>query len=68
MPLLIEYYVVLLLYNIPKKFSIKKCPVRTLNFPVKSSLLRYLSNLKCIGRIENVGTFIVLRRKTGLVL
>ena len=25
-----------------------------------------MSDLKCIGRIENVGTFIVLRRKTGL--
>ena len=67
MPLLIEYYVVLLLYDISKIFSIKKCPVRTLNFPVKSRFIRYMSDLRCTREFENVGTFIVLRRKTGLI-
>ena len=65
MSLLIEHYVVLLLYNISKFFSIKKCPVRTLNFPVKSRLFRYPSDLRCMRKFENVGTFIVLRWKTG---
>ena len=67
MPLLIEYYVVLLLYNILKIFLIKKCPVRTLNFPVKSRLFKYLSDLRCMREFEIVGTFIVLRRRTGTV-
>ena len=67
MPLLIEYYVVLLLYNISKIFLIKKCPVRTLNFPVKSRLFKYLSDLRCMREFEIVGTFIVLRRRTGTV-
>ena len=57
MPLLIEYYVVLLLYNISKKFSIKKCPARTLNFPVKSRFFRYLSDLRCRGEIRKRRNF-----------
>ena len=65
MLLLIKYYVVLLLYSVSKIFLIKKCPVRTLNFPVKSRCFRYLSDLRCMRKFENVGTFIVLRRKTG---
>ena len=65
MPLPIEYYVVLLLYNISKKFSIKKCPVRTLNFPIKSSFSGYMRDLRRMRKFENVGIFIVLRRKTG---
>ena len=68
MILLSEYCVVLLLYNTLKIFSIKKCPVRTLNFPIKSSFLRDLNDLKYTGIVENVGTFIVLRRKTGISL
>ena len=65
MLLLIKYYVVLLLYSVSKIFLIKKCPVRTLNFPIKSSFFRYLSDLRCMRKFENVETFIVLRRKTG---
>ena len=57
MPLLAEYYVVLLLYNISKIFSIKKCPVRTLNFPVKSRLFRYLSDLRCMREFEKRRNF-----------
>jgi len=68
MSLLAEYYVVLLLYNVSKIFSIKKCPVRTLNFPVKSRLIRYMCDLRCREEFENVGTFIVLRRKTGMTI
>ena len=65
MLLLIKYYVVLLLYSVSKIFLIKKCPVRTLNFPIKSRFFRYLSDLRCMRKFENVETFIVLRRKTG---
>lgn len=35
MPLLIEYYVVLLLYNIPKKFFNKKMPCKDIKFSSK---------------------------------
>ena len=48
-----------------KNFFNKKCPVRTSNFPVKSRLIRYMCDLRCREEFENVGTFIVLRRKTG---
>ena len=65
MLLLIKYYVVLLLYSVSKIFLIKKCPVRTLNFPIKSRFFRYLSDLRCMRKFENVETFIVLRWKTG---
>ena len=65
MLLLIKYYVVLLLYSVSKIFLIKKCPVRTLNFPIKSRFFRYLSDLRCMRKFENVETFILLRRKTG---
>jgi hypothetical protein len=43
MPLLIEYYVVLLLYNTAKKNSIIKCPKRALKILEKSSYFRHLN-------------------------
>ena len=49
-------------------FFNKKCPVRTSNFPVKSRLIRYMCDLRCREEFENVGTFIVLRRKTGMTI
>ena len=49
-----------------KIFFNKKCLVRTLKFPIKSSLFRYMNDLKRMVEVENVGTFIVLRQKTGL--
>ena len=67
MPLSAEYYVVLLLYNISKNFSTKKCPVRTLKFPIKSSFSGYMRDLRDMRKFENAGTFIVLRRKTGIL-
>ena len=34
--------------------------------PMTSSLFRYMNDLKRMVEVENVGTFIVLRQKTGL--
>ena len=39
MPLLIEYYVVLLLYNISKNFSTKKMPCKDIKISDKINLL-----------------------------
>ena len=49
MPLLIEYYVVLLSYNITKIFSIKKCPGKASNFLEKSSFWGKLNHKKRVG-------------------
>jgi len=36
--------------------QIKKCPARILNFPVKSRFFRYLRDLRCMRKFENIGT------------